>query len=216
MPKSPVILWNMRRRLLLRRRRRRYVRRRKFPRRRRLWIRRPRAGMNYVQRIQHSQPLTITFTGYYKSILVTFNLHQFLSQTFFDYYRILKCKWQIHPATPPNSWSYWGYGMSILDYDDNTIDQNPSSPPWPFNSTRRLFSPQRKHSRYFTPKPKNTDSGAQSKFFPVSNRQWWWNAAQTNVDWLGVKACFYNTYQSQGNFTLIETKTIWIRWKNAI
>nr|WFS72381.1 capsid protein [Eothenomys eva circovirus] len=206
------------------RRRRRLRRRRRpsrywFRRRRRLFIRRPRAGSYYVQRLQHTKPLTINFassTNFYKTILVTFPLNTFIANTFFDFYRILKAKWSIKPATCITNWTYWGYGLSIIDLDDTTVDTNPQSPPWPNNSTRRQFVPWRKHSRYFTPKAKNTPSGAQSVYFPTRNRQWWWNANDTGTDWLGVKACFYNGRGSNSQYDLIETKTVWVQWRQAI
>lgn len=202
-------------------RRRRHLRRRsyRFHRPRRLWIRRPRAGAYYVQRFQHTQPLTIQFTSsstLYKSILVTYPLRTFIGNTFFDYYRILKAKWAIKPATCINNWNYWGVGWSIVDLDDNTVETNPTSPPWPNNSSRRQFSPWRPHTRYFSPKPKTAAQGSQSAFFPTRNNQWWLNAASIDVDWLGVKACFYSGRGSGANYELIETKTIWVSWKQAI
>ncbi|UUG66208.1 capsid protein [Calfel virus LSF45_cir359] len=209
-----------RRRHRLFRRRKRTTRRRRFRPRRRLWIRRPTAGSYFVQKLQTIAPLNITYSGTsntFKSILVTFPLNSFITTTFFDFYRILKAKWAIKPATPVTNWVYWGYGVSVIDLDDTAYESQPTHVPWANNSTRKQFVPYRRHSRYFTPKPKTSASGNQSSFFPASNRQWWWNASQTGVDWLGIKACFYNGRPSSSqNYELIETKTIWVKWRQHI
>lgn len=196
--------------------RRPYAPRRRAYRRRRLWIRRPRAGSYYTQRMQTINPLNVTIASgkNYHTINITWELNQFVSHTFFDMYRILKVKWEVKPITNPFKWDACGYGVSIIDYDDNKVDPTPTGIPWGHNSTRRLFNPAKGHSRYFTPKPKLITAGDESMVI-TRKSPFWINAYNTNTTWLGMKACWY-TPTAQQQFNYAEIKTVWVRWRQAI
>lgn len=212
-------MWH-RRRPLPRRRvwRRRYRPRRRFgPLRRRLWIRRPTAGGIYTERLSTSTPVTYSFTGgkNHHAFRVGFTLQEFVTVASFEYYRILKAKWHIKPATPPETWSSLGGGVTVIDLDSNELPTSLDKMPFGNNSTLRHFQPRYGTHRYFSPKPQNKSSGTESGYYPSNTRSWWWNTSLSNIDWGYVKGAFY-TATPNDSLAFYETKTIWVQFKTHL
>ncbi|UBR88847.1 putative capsid protein [Mongoose-associated circovirus] len=201
--------------------RRSYVRRRHY-RRRRYWrrpyIRRPRAGAYFIQRMQRVDVVTTNRTGTYSVYSVSWKLNDYLTTVFFDYYQLLKVKWELKPATATNNWQFWGEGGSILDFDDTNV-QDSETAPYPNNSSRKNFQARFGTKRYFTPKPWVSYSSVtenQSKVFPANNRQVWFNANNLTTIYLGLKWWVHNPYKASFQYNFTQIKTVWVRWRQSI
>ncbi|WCO04044.1 capsid protein [Human circovirus 1] len=209
-------------RYTLRRRRprpRRRARRFRRIRRRRIYIRRPTNNGTVVQKFCKTEPFTLqnqdsTNAKKWMQGSYTTTLSEWVSSPGWDFYKILKLKLTFLPFNATQRMNYWPIGNTIIDLDGpwnepNTVQSNLLCN----TATSRLWKANRKHSRYFTPRPLihltgNTTSSQASALLP---RRTWWNSAESTVKWGGLKYSHYVEYNQPVRYWLI--KSAWIKWK---
>lgn len=204
------------------RRRRRHRRRRfRFHRRyRKYHIRRPTAGTYYTKKFstmnlyspgkpEASKPWRL---GHY-----TTSLSEWTSSTNFDYYKILKMKIAFYPQESPASQHTLTWGHTIIDLDGGWATEGwTSTDPYCNSSTRKIYMSNKKHSRYFTPKPmlqgtSSTHPG-QSLFF--NQKTPWLNTYDTSTKWGALLFSMYVPSQDATAFYV--EKSVWIRFKAVL
>lgn len=207
------MVWRRYRRRRRVRRRRRRLRRRIKPWYRRTLIPRRRTGAYFIEKFSHTGPLVITTEAnkLVKSGAVYWTLAEFFTGSpRFDYYKIRFAAWSLVPSTPVFAWTNWGKATTIIDYDDHDVVQNPTSLAFTANATTRWWRPQRGTRRFIRPKPVMTDTNAN---WWLRNPPWM-NSTNNALKWLGIK---YSIASPQpGAYYYMQTKTIWVLWKNVL
>uniref|UniRef100_A0AAU6S521 Capsid protein n=1 Tax=Eptesicus serotinus feces associated circovirus TaxID=3139973 RepID=A0AAU6S521_9CIRC len=206
-----------RRRPLRRRRYRpRIYPRRRYMRRRRMYIHRPRAGRYFLQKFSWCQYNTISVgTNHTKAGAVSWKLSEFFQGSpTFDYYKIIMASWSLVPSTDPSTWSAYGRATLIVDYDDDTITQQPTTLSFMANASRQIWNPQKGVYRRIRPKPTLGAVGGQSNYV-IRGSGPFLNSLDNGHKYLGLKYCMYSPNTNQ-TFPFFETKQIWVLWKNQL
>ncbi|QSX73452.1 capsid protein [Wolvfec circovius] len=212
----------MRRYRRLRRRRRKRPRRPRYRRRiKRTWIRRPTAGTYYTKKYSTMNIINLgkrESTKYWKVGHYTTSLKEWGSKWIWDYYKILKMKITFYPQESNCFQHSLLWGHTVIDYDGSWSTEGwLQDDPYANSSTGRVWMSNKKHSRYFTPKPflvqTSSSYTGQSLFYFTRNTPWL-NCYDLDTKW---GALLFSAYAPADDTTpLYVQKSVWIRFKTVL